>query len=619
MTAAVIQEKYDQAPHLPGVYLMKDRKGKILYVGKAKDLKRRLSSYFVKKEQAEAKTAALLELVADFDLVITQSDQEAFILESNLIKEYAPKYNVILKDGKNYPLLRIDMNETYPAIERVRKIKNDKALYFGPYSSSRSVNQTVKQIQKIFKLRKCRNTQFKNRSRPCLNYQIKACLGLCCIEVDPEEYKQHVKDAVLFLRGRSSDVIKKLKQEMTAHAADQSFEKAAQVRDTIFAIQRVMERQVVVSPDQKDRDVMGLAWGRGKAVVTVMRVRSGLLIDTAHYPSDLGFKEPDEVLAAFVDQYYKRTREIPGFVLLSRPVENQESMESRLTDTAGRRVHLHHPVRGEKRRLAHMAVVNAEKELEKILLKEEENQATLVMLKHLLGMENLPERIECYDNSNIQGQDPVASMVVFTNGRPDKAAYRKFIIKDIDGQDDYAYMTHVLSRRFRHSEKETPRPDLVVVDGGKGQLGMAVAVLKELGMEDDFTVAGLAKKDKSKGEKADKIYLPGRSNPLNTAQAQKALFLLEQVRDEAHRFAITFQRKRREKRGSLSALDSIPGIGPKKKRLLLTRFKGVEKIKKQTADTLMELPGITRALAEDILTRLNGQPEKGNKASGHQA
>ena len=369
MINETIRKKYDQAPHLPGVYLMKDKKGKILYVGKAKDLKKRLSSYFVKKEQTEIKTAALLALVADFDLVITQSDQEAFILESNLIKENAPKYNVILKDGKNYPLLRIDMNEAYPSIQRVRRIKNDKALYFGPYSSSRSVNQTVKQIQKIFKLRKCKNSQFKNRSRPCLNYQIKACLGLCCIDVDPEVYKRQVKDAILFLRGRSGEVIRKLKKEMTAHAADQAFEKAAQVRDTIFAIQRVMERQVVVCPDQKDRDVMGLSWKREKAVVTVMMVRSGLLIDTAHYPTDLGFKEPDEVLRAFLEQYYKKTREIPGHVLISRPIENQEGIEADLTEAAERRVYLHHPVRGEKRRLTEMAVVNGEKELEKILLK----------------------------------------------------------------------------------------------------------------------------------------------------------------------------------------------------------------------------------------------------------
>ncbi|WDP87117.1 MAG: excinuclease ABC subunit UvrC [Desulfobacter sp.] len=604
MISPLIEEKYGQAPHLPGVYLMKDKKKKILYVGKAKDLKKRLSSYFVKKEQTEAKTAALLALVADFDLVITQSDHEAFILEANLIKAHAPKYNVLLKDGKNYPLLRIDMNQTYPSIQKVRQIKNDKALYFGPYSSVKSVNQTLKQIQKIFKLRKCKDTQFKNRSRPCLNYQIKACLGVCCIEVDPEEYRALVKDAVLFLQGRSNDVAKKLKREMAAHAKAQAFEKAAQVRDILFAIEQVMERQVVVCPDQKDRDVMGLAWKRGKAVVTVMRVRSGLLIDTAHYPLDLGFKEADEVLAAFIPQYYKQTCEIPGFILVSRAVENPGRIEDELSSLASHRVRVHHPIRGEKRQLTRMGVVNAQKELEKIQLREEEAQAALVMLKNLLGMEKLPERIECFDNSNLQGRDPVAAMVVFTHGRPDKNAYRKYIIKDILRQDDYAYMTQVLTRRFLRSKNQMARPDLLVVDGGKGQLGMAMAVVKDLGLEGEFCLAGLAKKDKAKGEKADKIYLPGRSNPLNTAQALKALFLLEQVRDESHRFAITFQRKRREKRGQASVLDGLPGIGPKKKKLLLTRFKGVKNIRQQTPESLARVPGITREMAQELLIAL---------------
>ena len=601
-----ILEKYDQAPHLPGVYLMKSKKGKILYVGKAKDLKKRLSSYFVKKDQPDPKTAALLELVADFDTVITQSDQEAFILESNLIKEYAPKYNVILKDGKNYPLLRIDMNEDYPAIQRVRRIEQDGALYFGPYSSSRSVNQTLKQIQKIFRLRKCKNAQFRNRSRPCLNFQIKACLGLCCNAVEPEAYKQRVRDAILFLKGRSSEVVKKLKQEMAGHAGTQAFEKAAKVRDTIFAIERVMERQVVVCPDQRDRDIMGLAWKRGRAVVTVMMVRSGRLIDTAHYPLDMGFKEADEILAAFVDQYYEKTSQVPEEILVSRTLENQEGEAERLSRLRGRRVQVHTPVRGEKKHLAEMADVNAGKELEKLMAREEEAQASLVMLKNLVGMDRLPERIECFDNSNIQGQDPVAAMVVFTGGRPDKGAYRKYIIRDIEEQDDYAYMTQVLSRRFSRSEEEMPFPDLLVVDGGKGQLGMAVAVVRDLGLEDRFILAGLAKRDKAKGEKFDKIYLPGRSNPLNTAQSAKALFLLEQVRDEAHRFAITFQRSRREKRGKTSALDAVPGIGPQKRKLLLREFKSLKNIRSQTVESLCRIPGITEDLAGRILETLVG-------------
>jgi excinuclease ABC subunit C len=599
-----ILDKYAQAPHLPGVYLMKNKAGKILYVGKAKDLKKRLSSYFVKKNQSDPKTVALLDLVADFDLVITQSDQEAFILESNLIKEHAPRYNILLKDGKNYPLLRIDMTEAYPAIQRVRRIHKDGALYFGPYSSSRSVNQTLKQIQRLFGLRKCKNAQFRNRSRPCLNFQIKACLGLCCNAVDPEVYKGRVRDAVLFLRGRCSEVVNRLKQEMAAHAGAQAFEKAAQVRDTILAIERIMERQVVVCPDQKDRDIIGLAWERGRAVVTVMMVRSGRLIDTAHYPLDMGFKEADEMLAAFVDQYYEKTSQVPEEVLFGRVLENTEETVERLSCLRGRRVQVHTPRRGEKKRLTQMAEVNAGKELEKLLAREEEAQAALVMLKNIMDMDRLPERIECFDNSNIQGQDPVAAMVVFTNGRPDKAAYRKYIIKGIQAQDDYAYMTQVLTRRFSRSENEIPLPELLVVDGGKGQLGMAVAVIRDLGLEGRFVLAGLAKKDKDRGEAFDKIYLPGRSNPLNTAQSAKALFLLEQVRDEAHRFAITFQRNRREKRGKTSALDAISGIGPQRRKLLLNEFKTLKHIRSQSPESLSRVPGITRDLGRRILAAL---------------
>ena len=600
-----LQEKYSQSPHSPGVYLMKNARGKIIYVGKAKDLKKRLASYFISKQQPDTKTAALIEMIISFDLVITASDHEAFILEANLIKEHNPKYNVILKDGKNYPLLRIDMNESYPAIQRVRNIKNDHALYFGPYSSSLSVKRTLKQIQKIFKLRKCQNIQFENRSRPCLNYQIKACLGPCCNEVDPSEYKKQVKDAILFLRGKSRQVVKRLRDEMKVHAGVQEFEKAAEKRDAIFAIENIMEKQVVVCPDMRDRDVMGLAWDKGKAVVTVMMVRSGLLIDTVHYPLDLGFKEPDEVLAAFVDQYYGKTRFLPVSVLLSQRIENSGEIEDRLTQSLGKRVMVHFPERGEKKSLVNMALVNASQELEKILLREEEDQASLVLLKSLMGMENLPRRIECFDNSNISGQDPVSSMVVFTNGRPDKAAYRKYIIKGIQFQDDYAYMYQVLERRFSKTKEEMVWPDLLVVDGGKGQLGMALAVLTDLGLDRSFALAGLAKRDKAKGEAFDKIYVPGRSNPLNIGQAKKALYLLERVRDEAHRFAITFQRKRREKRGALSILDSIPGLGPKKKKMLLTRYKGIGNMKKASLEELVALPGITGYLAKRLLKELN--------------
>jgi excinuclease ABC subunit C len=605
MISDPILEKYRQIPHSPGVYLMKDAGGKTIYVGKAKDLKKRLSSYFIKKDHHDPKTLALLEMIRDFEVILTSSGHEAFILESNLIKEYAPKYNVILKDGKNYPLLRIDMNEDYPAILRVRKIKNDNALYFGPYSSSLSVNRTLTQIQRLFRLRKCKNTQFRNRSRPCLNYQIKACLGLCCNKVSPEEYKKQVRDAILFLKGRSKEVVDALKERMADHAASLEYEKAAQVRDTLSAIRQIMEKQVVVSPDMQDRDIIAFASDRGAMVITVMVVRTGVLIDTAHYPLDLGFKEPEELLPAFLEDYYENLSILPSSILLSRDIEDRGLFEDRLSQKKQGRVSIHVPVRGEKKRLVEMAEINASRELEKRLLREEEERAAVFMLKDLLSMDELPERIECFDNSNLSGQDPVSAMVVFKDGRPYKEGYRKFIIRDMDTPDDYAAMFKVLSRRFSKAPPELPYPDLLLVDGGKGQLGMALAVLQDLGIEDRFMTAGLAKKDEARGETYDKIYIPGRSNPLNTATSVKALYLLQRVRDEAHRFAITFQRNRREKKAGLSFLDDIPGIGPKKKKTLLLHFKGITKMKAASIEEIAALPGMTQTLAEKLVQALH--------------
>jgi excinuclease ABC subunit C len=600
-----IIEKYRQAPHNPGVYLMKNAKGKIIYVGKAKNLKKRLSSYFIKKDNHDVKTAALIAMIKDFEIIITLSDHEAFILEANLIKEYNPKYNVILKDGKNYPLLRIDMHKPYPAIEKVRKIKPDKALYFGPYSSGRSVNKTLKQIQKIFKLRQCKDTQFKNRSRPCLNFQIKACLGLCCNVIPEIEYKKRVNDAVLFLKGKSGHIIKKLNISMKTYSESLEYEKAAEVRDTIFAIKNIMEKQVVVSSDMKDKDIIACTSKKGRVVILVMMVRSGSLIDTAHYHFELGLKQQDEILSAFLIQYYKNHHFLPSFILLSQHIENAESLELIFSKKKGTKVKINIPIKGEKKRLVKMAYINAARELEKRVLKEEQQQASIVMLKELLKMKNLPARIECFDNSNLSGQDPVSSMVVFKDGRPYKKGYRKFIIRNLDFQDDYAYMYQVLERRFSKTSDEMPYPDLLVVDGGKGQLSMAVAVVKELNIENRFIMAGLAKKNQAKGEKFDKIYLSGRSNPLNTNQAKKALYLLQQIRDEAHRFAITFQRKRREKRAGISGLDEIPGIGPKKRKLLLKHFKGVSHIKTASLIDIAALPGINQTLAKNILIALN--------------
>jgi excinuclease ABC subunit C len=596
-----LAEKYKEAPKEPGVYLMKDNTGIIIYVGKAQNIKQRLSSYFV-NQRHDLKTGILLKKISDFDTIITRSDHEAYILESNLIKEYKPRYNVLLKDGKNYPYLKIDRNEKYPPINVVRKIKKDGALYFGPYSSAYSVRTTLRQIHKIFKLRKCKKTQFNNRSRPCLNYQIKACLGPCCNDVQKDEYDQIIKDVSMFLKGKGKDIIERVKDEMESCAAQQNFEKAAELRDTVFAIEKTLERQYVVSSDLEDRDVIALCKDKSKAVVTILKVRSGYLVDAVDYIFDLKIDSTSEILSAFVTQFYEKAPFLPATILIQQEIESYKIIEDLFSEKKGKKVKIIVPKKGDKKRLIEMAIANADKKLKNIALKKIEIESLLMALKNLLKMDHLPRRVECFDNSNISGQYAVSSMVVFIDGEPDKNSYRKYIIRDNEHHDDYAYMQEVLTRRY--SNKDMKPPDLLLVDGGKGQISIAVSVLQGLGIYGKFMVAGIAKKDADKGEKQDKIYIPGRSNPLNINQFQKALYFLERIRDEAHRAAITFQRKRRQKKGQVSFLDNVPMIGKKRKKVLLKHFKGITQIKNASMEELISLPTMNKKAADAIIQAL---------------
>ncbi len=596
-----LSEKYKEAPKEPGVYLMKDSKGKVIYVGKALNIKQRLSSYFV-NQRHDLKTGILIKKINDFETIITRSDHEAYILESNLIKEYKPRYNVLLKDGKNYPYLRIDRSEKYPPINVVRKIKKDKALYFGPYSSAYSVRTTLKQIHRIFKLRKCKKTQFNNRSRPCLNFQIKACLGPCCNDIPKEEYDQIIKDVSLFLKGKGKDIITRLTQEMKSYAEDQNFEKAAEVRDTIFAMEKTLEKQYVVSADLEDRDVIALSKDKSKAVVTILKVRSGYLVDAADYVFDLKMDSTSEILSGFVTQFYEKAPFLPSTILIQKEIESFKIVEEVFSQKKGKKVKIIVPKKGDKKRLIEMAIANADKKLKSIALKKIELENLLKALKSLLKMDCLPKRVECFDNSNISGQGAVSSMVVFTHGEPDKDSYRKYIIRDNEHHDDYAYMQEVLTRRY--ANKDMKLPDLLLVDGGKGQISIAVSVLEGLGIYGKFMVAGIAKKDADKGEKQDKIYIPGRSNPLNINQYQIALHLLERIRDEAHRTAITFQRKRRQKKGKVSFLDDVPMIGEKRKQVLLKHYKGVSQIKNASIEELASLPTMNKKAATALIDAL---------------
>ncbi|MBF0234952.1 MAG: excinuclease ABC subunit UvrC [Desulfamplus sp.] len=655
--ADLIKEKYDLAPSDSGVYMMKDIRGKIIYVGKAKNLKKRLASYFARESGHDPKTTLLVRNIVDFDLIITATEHEALILEATLIKRHKPKYNVFLKDGKNYPCFRIDTLQSYPVLQVVRKIKNDKATYFGPYPSGYSVKKTLKQVNRIFKLRKCKDSQFKNRSRPCIQFQIKACLGPCCNDLPLDVYHKIVSDVTLFLKGRAPDLIKQLKQEMVDHAEHEQFEKAAEIRDTIFAIERSLEQQIVVATDMMDRDVVACVDDRGRAVVTLVFVRAGYVVGTEHYSFDMNWNGNAQIMEAFLKQYYQsgmeqncnlessqhyQTKFIPQQILVAEDFEDRKILEETLSMIKGYKVSILVPERGEKRRIVEMALNNAQKELAASIARNSENEETLRILQKLVRMENVPRRIECFDNSNIAGTDPVSSMVVFINGEPDKSRYRKFIINNVTEHDDYAYMTEVLTRRFSSSrsdknrdnagknsedkysafsdamrveqpdisqidlpvKRKTELPDLLVVDGGKGQLSMAVAVLAELGLTDQIKVIGLAKKDSDRGETHDKIYVPGRANPLNTDKSIKALYLLQRLRDEAHRFAITFQKKRRSIRAETSLLDTVSGIGKKRKALLLNHFKGISAMKKATVEELAVFPGISRNVAKNLFNVL---------------
>jgi excinuclease ABC subunit C len=588
----------------PGVYLMKDASGTVIYIGKARNLKKRLSSYFKSSGRLDIKAGILVGKIHDIETIITDSEKEALILESNLIKKHKPRYNVILKDDKRYPSLRIDLNEEYPNFSIVRKIGLDKAKYFGPFASAHAVRQTLRIINKTFKLRKCKAKDFKTRTRPCLHCQMEGCLAPCCLDVDPAVYREQVAEAIMFLQGRTPDLIRKVRKQMESAARSQEFERAARLRDKIFALERTIEKQVAVTTDFKDRDVFALAQSSEYSVVTVLAVRHGFLNGTRHYDFSEVISDKNELLAAFIRQYYERHLFVPDEVLISVELEDADLVAEWLYDVKQKKIPIIYPRRGEKVRLAKLAAHNAENELKNVLASHSAEKDLLLRLQKKLKMNTLPERIECFDNSNISGTEPVAAMVVFENSRARKDLYRKYRIKTVEEHDDYAYMKEVLSRRFGKGDRSKPYPDLLMVDGGKGQLNIALAVIRELGLEENFNILGIAKKDERKGEIRDKIFIPGRANPIGFGREGELLLFLQRVRDEAHRFAIGFHRQRRTKKSLQSELDSIPGVGPKRKAALLKHFKTIKNIRAADLDEIQSLPGFNRKIAESLLEAL---------------
>lgn len=588
----------------PGVYIMKDANGKVVYVGKAGNLHKRISSYFMQPAHQDNKTRVLVKKISTFETIITKTEKEALILESTLIKQYKPRYNVVLKDDKQYPCLCLNINQSYPSLSIVRKIKKDGSIYFGPFTSSGAVRQTLNIINKTFKLRKCKTKEFKNRPRPCLNFQIKTCLAPCCLDVDKNAYDEMVKEVTQFLKGKTPALINRIKKEMSIAAEALEFERAAELRDKISDLEETLEKQVVVSTDFTDRDILGIAEADEFSIITLLFIRGGCLFGMRHFSFSETILTNAELIRSFIRQYYEKSPFIPMEILLPISIEDASLLEDWLYSIKGKKVSIIHPKQGEKVNLLKMASLNAENRLKEKITSLADDIDLLAGLQRRLKMDRPPKRIECFDNSNISGKEPVAGMVVFEQAKPEKSSYRKYRIKGVFKPDDYACMYEVLKRRYAKPEESMPYPDVLLVDGGKGQLSIALTAIKELKLEGKFSIIGIAKKDKKRGEITDKIYLPGRVNPVNFGREGELLLFLQRIRDEAHRFAISFHRKRRGKASLHSVLDAIPSVGEKRKAILLKHFKSIKKIQAATLEELSAVPGISHAVAKAVKSAL---------------
>lgn len=599
-----VLSRVSQAPSKPGVYLMKDAKGRVIYVGKAAQLRKRLSSYFSNARQNDTKTEALIANIASFEIIVTGSEKEALILESNLIKRHKPRYNVELKDDKRYPCLRIGTRHRYPKLAIVRQMKKDGAVYFGPYASAGAVRQTAKLVDKTFKLRKCSDREFKVRTRPCLHHQMHRCLAPCCLDVSRKAYQEQLREVILFLNGRTPELIKKIRAEMKLEAEQQNYEKAAASRDKLFALEKTLQKQIVVSADLKDRDVVAFFATDEHALITMLYIRGGFLLGKRHFRFNQFLSTEAETVGMFMRQFYDEAHLIPKEILVSHYPEDAVLMEEMIKHIKGSKVRILFPQRGPKKHLLNMALDNAKTGMQELLESEAYEMDLLTRLAERLNLARFPERIECFDNSNIHGRASVSGMVVFVMGKPQKQSYRKYHIKTVGLGDDYAIMAEVLNRRYRVSDKKTPLPDLLIVDGGKGQLGIAASVVEELGLDGAFDLIGIAKKDEQRGELWDKIYQKGRSNPVTFGRDKDLLRFLESVRDEAHRFALAFHRQQRSQAFLHSVLDDIPGIGKKRKTTLLKHFAGLQQIKDATPEELSSLPGMNRKVAATLKNQL---------------
>ncbi len=607
-----LKAKLAALPSKPGVYLMRGAGQEVIYVGKAVNLRNRVRSYFQQSRGHSAKVQAMVERVVDLEYIVTDSEVEALILENNLIKEHEPWYNVRLKDDKTYPFIKVTVKEPFPRILVVRKRLKDGSRYFGPYTNAMAVRETVKFLRKIFPVRTCRKDIVPGQQdRPCLNYHIGRCLAPCASLVDQETYREMISEVCLVLEGRHEQILPDLQGKMKAAAAALEYERAARIRDQLQALQSIIARQKVVAQHREDQDVLGYTRVGDIACVQVFFVRSGKLIGRDHFLLQCSSDENgEEILTAFLKQFYSESAVIPREILLPQPLSEGAVLETWLGQLRGGRVHLRHPQRGEKRRLVEMVTENASLVLQEIRSREERKEREIAMgleeLQEALQLPHPVRRMEAYDISNTQGSEIVASMVVLVDGKPANDEYRRFKIRTVeDGPNDYDAMKEVIRRRFARGLKEQSGedegtkfkefPDLVLIDGGKGQLNAALESRDSLGIKIPFI--GLAKR-------YEEIFMEGFAEPLILPRESQGLYMVQRIRDEAHRFAITYHRQLRGKASRASVLDDIPGVGPKRKKALMKHFGTVKAIRAASVAELSEVEGISQGVAQEIVQHL---------------
>lgn len=611
-----LQTTLAKLPDRPGVYLMKDARGRVLYVGKAQSLRSRVRQYWQggRGSAAPLRIEGAIERVADVEYTMTDTVSEALLLEGTLIKRFQPRFNVRLKDDKSYPFIKITMADDFPRIERTRKLPQDGSRYFGPYASASSVDEAMNLIRRLFPFRTCTidiQDGVRALPRPCLLYHIKRCQGPCIEAISKEDYRRDIDQVILFLEGRQEQVARALRREMSVASERQDYERAAALRDKVKAVERTMESQKMAAFAKVDQDVLGFAREGGEAAVQLFAIRGGKTVGRDVFLlENLGEEPEEEAMSAFVKQYYATAGSVPPRVLIPRLLPDAAELVTLLEARRGRRVVLSVPQRGEGREMMELAARNAgetlAREQARWLADQGKTLAALEELAEALSLSGPPLRIECYDISTIQGTNTVGSMVVFEDGRPRSGEYRRFRIRTVQGTDDFASHREVLRRRFRRAlsgeegsaeELRWRLPDLVVIDGGLGQANAARGVLDELGMA-DLPVVGLAKE-------REELFHPGNGVPVVLSATSQALYLVQRLRDEAHRFAVTYHRKLRAKAQVRSVFDDLPGVGPARKRALLRVFGSARQMRAATVEDIASVPGISRGLAERIREHLD--------------